>query len=179
MYVNSREVVVVTDVEQKFFEMVMARAYNKAWESNDQSTKNGAILVKGLDPLPLAQGVNHFTPGFDDTDEALHARPRKYEITEHAERAAIYDAAANGVSTYGLTMVCPWACCTDCARAIVLAGIRVVVAHKQAADKTPERWQAEVDAGIDICKRGGVKFVYLDAKIGRVKNLFSGEVWLP
>jgi dCMP deaminase len=159
--------------------MIMARAYGHAVYSNDRSTKNAALLVKRLDPLPLAMGVNHFVPGFPDTDETLHERPLKYRVTEHAERAAIYDAAANGVATYGLTMVCPWACCSDCARAIVLSGIRTVVGHKQAADMTPPRWKEEVDMGLDILARGGVKFICLDAKIGHVKNLFNGEVWLP
>ena len=169
----------VTDVEQKFYELMMKHAYDRAWESNDLSTKNAAILINGLDTLPLAKGVNHFVPGYDDTDAALHKRPRKYTITEHAERAAIYDAAANGVPTYGLTMICPWACCPDCARGIVLSGIRIVVGHKQASDMTPPRWQGLVADGLDILSSGGVKFISLDAKIGHVKNLFDGKVWLP
>lgn len=169
----------VTDVEQKFYEMMMGRAYELAKLSNDRSTKNGAILVNGIDPLPLASGVNHFAPGFNDADEELHKRPLKYRITEHAERAAIYDAAARGVATHGLTMICPWACCSDCARAIVLSGIKTVVGHWQAGLMTPSRWQEEVAMGIDILERGGVGFIDLDAKIGRVKNLFDGKVWLP
>lgn len=169
----------MTDTEQKFYEMMMGRAYQHAKCSNDRSTKNAAILVKGIDPLPLAVGVNHFVPGFVDTDEEFHKRPFKYIITEHAERAAIYDAAANGVATYGLTMICPWACCSDCARAIVLSGIKTVVGHMQAADMTPERWRKEVDAGLDILERGGVGFIDLSVKIGGVENLFDGKVWLP
>jgi dCMP deaminase len=170
---------VVTEIEQKFYEMMMERAYVYAWESNDLSTKNAAILVNGIDPLVLAKGVNHFAPGFDDADENLHRRPKKYGITEHAERAAIYDAAANGVATYGLTMICPWACCADCARGVVLSGIKVVVGHKQASDMTPPRWQGAVRDGLEVLARGGVKFISLDAKIGGVKNLFDGKVWLP
>ena len=169
----------VTEVEQKFYEMMMGRAYKLAEGSNDRSTKNGALLIDGIDPFPLATGVNHFVPGYADTDAALHRRPGKYTITEHAERAAIYDAAANGVPTYGLTMICPWACCPDCARGIVLSGIRMVVGHKQASDMTPPRWQGLVADGLDILLSGGVKFISLDAKIGGVKNLFDGKVWLP
>ncbi len=169
----------VTDTERKFYEMMMARAYDRAWESNDLSTKNAAILVKGIDPLDLAHGVNHFVPGFDDRVSANHKRPWKYTITEHAERAAIYDAAARGVATHGLTMICPWACCPDCARAIVLSGIERVVGHKQAADMTPPRWQGLVEQGLYILASGEVEFIYLDAKIGGVKNLFDGKVWLP
>ena len=76
-------------------------------------------------------------------------------------------------------MVCPWACCSDCARAIVLAGIPLVVAHKQAFAMTPERWREEIAVGLEILEGGGVTYHLLDSKIGEVENLFNGEVWYP
>ena len=162
------------------YQELMRRAYQLASEeSTDTSTKNGALLIDPVDRGVMVTGVNHFAVPDMSSDLRNYVRPRKYQVTEHAERAVIYKAAQRGIRTDGLIMVCPWACCSDCARAIVLAGIPLVVAHKQASDKTPERWREEVDVGLEILEGGGVTYYLLDSKIGNVKNLFDGEVWYP
>jgi dCMP deaminase len=159
---------------------LMRRAYQLAQDrSTDTSTKNGALLVNPFSGFVVARGVNSFTDSEMVNDPKNHERPHKYKVTEHAERAVIYRAAFQGHRTHGLVMVCPWACCADCARGIVLAGISKVVAHQQAYDKTPERWREEVEIGIEILKGGGVEYELLDAKIGDVENLFNGKVWHP
>lgn len=157
---------------------LMRRAYKLAHaESTDTSTKVGALLVdsKGV----VTSGVNAFIDPSMALDPCNHERPHKYKVTEHAERAAIYNAARLGIATDGLVMVCPWACCPDCARAAVLAGIAVVHGHKQAYDKTPPRWREEVGLGVEILQRGGVSYHLLDAKLGNCENLFDGETWYP
>ena len=159
---------------------LMRSAYQLACEeSTDTSTKNGALLVHPIDKTVMVGGVNAFVNPDMTSDPQNYERPRKYQVTEHAERAVIYKAAKRGIRTEGLIMVCPWACCSDCARAIVLAGIPLVVAHKQAFDGTPERWREEVDVGLEILGGGGVTYHLLDSKIGGVGNLFNGEVWYP
>ena len=161
------------------FKDLMREAYQVALEeSTDTSTKNGAVLVDS-DGRVLVGGANAFTNPAMADDPRNRERPRKYQVTEHAERAAIYEAARAGIAVSGLTMVCPWACCSDCARGIVLAGIPLVVAHKQAYDMTPERWREEVAVGIEILKGSGVEYMLYDGKIGGVQNLFNGEVWQP
>ncbi len=161
------------------FRPLLREAYRLAFDqSTDTSTKNGAILVDS-DGYILVGSVNAFTnPGMAN-DPRNRERPRKYKVTEHAERAAIYKAARAGISTSGLTMVCPWACCSDCARGIILAGIPLVVAHQRAFDMTPERWREEVDIGIEILRGSGVEYVLYSGEIGEVENLFNGEVWRP
>jgi dCMP deaminase len=171
---------VVTNSEKKLFVNFMREAYEfAALFSNDRSTKNAALLIEPLDMTIVASGANSFVEGFCDDEERNHERPRKYLITEHAERAAIYCAARRGVTTNGLIMVCPWACCSDCARGIALSGIKKVVGHKQATDATPERWRDEIEIGMEILAGHNVEFVNLDAVIGGVENLFNGEVWTP
>ena len=162
------------------YQALMRRAYQLADDhSTDTSTKVGALLVNLIDGEIKSAGVNSFTDLDMMNDPRNYERPRKYKVTEHAERASIYDAAQRGVQTRGLVMICPWACCSDCARGIVLAGIPLVIAHKQAYDKTPDRWREEVDVGIEILTGGGVLYHLLDAEIGGVENLFNGEVWCP
>ena len=158
----------------------MRSAYKLAYEeSTDTSTKNGALLIHPVDETTMVGGVNSFADPDMASDVRNYERPRKYQVTEHAERAVIYKAAKSGIRTRGLIMVCPWACCSDCARAIVLSGIPLVVAHKQAFAMTPDRWQEEIDIGLEILEGGGVTYHLLDSEIGGVENLFNGEVWYP
>jgi dCMP deaminase len=162
------------------YQELMREAYQLSHdESTDTSTKNGALLVDPVDRHVVLGGVNAFTNSDMASEARNYERPRKYQVTEHAERAVIYKAAKRGVCTEGLIMVCPWACCSDCARGIVLAGIKLVVAHKQAFAMTPARWQEEIDVGLEILEGGGVTYHLLDSEIGGVENLFNGEVWYP
>lgn len=157
---------------------LLRRAYQLACTSTDTSTKNGALLIT-REGVVVVDGVNAFTDGEQILDPRNYERPRKYKVTEHAERAAIYKAARLGIPTKGLLMVCPWASCPDCARAIVLAGIIRVIGHRQAYDKTPLRWQEEVAFGLEILRGGGVAYQMFDGQIGGVENLFDGRIWCP
>jgi len=175
MFVTLEGGVVVIDYQD-----LMRRAYQLADDrSTDISTKVGAVLVDPVDGEVMVAGVNSFTDPDMASDSRNYERPRKYQVTEHAERAAIYSAAKCGTPTKGLIMVCFWACCSDCARAIVLAGVPLVVAHKQAFEKTPERWREEIDIGLEILAGGGVTYHLFDGDINGVENLFNGEVWCP
>jgi dCMP deaminase len=144
--------------------------------SDDLSTRNGALIISG--GSIAVYGTNRFPPGLKCA-ELLEDRTEKLKYIEHAERNVIYKAAKSGVNTNGAIMYCPWACCGECARAIVMSGIVLVVAHKQALDKTPERWREPNEEGMRILKAGEVEYYLLDAKIGHCNNLFNGEVWLP
>ncbi len=162
------------------YQDLMREAYQVAFnESTDTSTKVGAVLVDPVDGSIMVGGANSFTNPEMASCSQNYERPRKYKVTEHAERASIYKAARRGTATNGLIMVCPWACCADCARAIVLAGIPLVVAHQQAYDMTPERWRDEVAIGMEILEGSGVTYHLFDGDIGGVENLFDGKIWYP
>lgn len=162
------------------YQDLLRSAYQLACdESTDISTKVGAMLIDPIDGHIMVGGVNSFTDPDMASDSQNYERPRKYKVTEHAERAAIYKAARRGIPTKGLIMVCPWACCSDCARGIALAGIPLVVAHKQAYEKTPQRWRDEVDVGMEILSGAGVTYYLFDGDINGVENLFNGEIWYP
>lgn len=155
-------------------------AYQRAAdESTDTSTKVGAVLIDPINNHIVAWGVNSFTNPDQLRDPRNRERPRKYKVTEHAERASIFKAARNGICTDGLLMVSTWACCPDCARAIVLAGILAVYAHKKTYDMTPETWMPEIELGIEILKGSGVQYNLIDADVGGVEGLFNGEIWYP
>ena len=164
---------------------LLRRAYKAALSSNDKSTTLGALLVGPDKQVPsvlnhsvVVQACNLMPWEFAGKGEN-HLRPRKYQLTEHAERAVIYRAARCGIRTQGLALVCPLAACSDCARAIVLAGISKVVIHKQAFDRIPERWIEECEVGLELLREGNVDFEVFDGKIGGVESLMDGETWLP
>lgn len=154
-------------------------AYYHAWNrSDDLSTKCGAYLCED-DLTPLCYGANTYPPGIDPALDVAGCRDRKLMFIEHAERDVIYTAAKVGLATEGLIMVCPWACCCDCGRAIVQAGIKKVIAHEQAYRLTPMRWVDSITTGIKILHYGGVEYELVDATIGGVQALFNGHVWKP
>lgn len=94
--------------------------------SKDKSTQTAAVIVDN-DHRILSTGYNGFPVGVNDSIEERYERPAKYLWTEHAERNAIYSAAKNGIPLNGSTMYMDWFPCADCARAIIQAGIRVLI----------------------------------------------------
>jgi dCMP deaminase len=148
--------------------------------SDDPSTHNGAVLV----PVDgsLIYGTNHLPCGVKKTPDRLE-RPKKYAYMEHAERDVILQAARRGIKTEGATLYVPWYACADCARAIIEAGIKRVVGHKQMFDKTPERWKASIADGDVMLDEAGVMRDVLHcervAQPGEFQVLFDGEYWTP
>lgn len=97
--------------------------------SKDRSTKVGAVIVDESDWTLVSVGFNGMPRLVDDGVEERHSRPAKYLYTEHAERNAIFNAARAGRSTLGTTMCLNFDSlpCTDCARAVIQAGIKRLV----------------------------------------------------
>jgi len=94
--------------------------------SKDRSRKTAALIVDQRNVL-LSIGWNGFPRNIDDGVYDRHERPAKYQWTEHAERNAIYNAAAVGIPLLGARMYLGWYPCADCARAIIQAGIRELI----------------------------------------------------
>ena len=95
--------------------------------SKDKSTKTGAVIVDDRNVV-ISLGWNGFPRGINDDIAQRHERPLKYKWTEHAERNAIYNAAAKGHATVGCRMYVCWYPCADCARAIIQAGLIELIA---------------------------------------------------
>lgn len=116
--------------------------------SEDDSTKVGAVTVLGKDFKTL--GFNGLPR---DVDMEVPERPEKYLYMEHAERNAIYNATRNGISLYGATMYVTHFPCSDCARAIIQAGIKEVAYLKKIET---DQWTASNNASEDMFRRAGV-----------------------
>src|SRR3989338_788827 len=79
-------------------------AYKEAEKSPDPSTQNGALLINDNGTI-LAMGHNRFPHGVEGTPKRWK-KPLKYELIQHAERSAIFDASRKGIPTEGLIMIC-------------------------------------------------------------------------
>ena len=158
--------------------------------SDDKSNQNAAMILNpNIDNYGeyFAIVSNCLPKGVIKTDERIYKRPMKYAFIEHAERGVIYEAARMGVSTYNTTMVCPWIACENCARAIVCAGIKKVIAHKQriaatslnrdkVKDTVDNRWVNPVSDGDIIIKEGGVEVFYYDGTIDGLNILVNEQI---
>jgi len=156
--------------------MYLRMAYREAAKSPDTSTQNG-VIIRDVAGKYMAMGHNSPTAGFYVEDE--HVIADKYAYTEHAERAAIFNAARYGVRTLGATMYCPWASCQDCARAIVCAGIKRLVRHADAMQQTPKRWRQTTDCGEMSLRFGGVEIVEIEGYVGGPNIRLDGQLWIP
>lgn len=128
-----------------------------AQKSEDQSTKCGSIIVTPTNEV-VTTGYNGFPRGIKDIPERQE-RPIKYKYFEHAERNAIYNAARIGTSTLGNILWVTGIPCHDCARAIIQAGIKEVVARIRPEEDADfiERWKESTDFTTALFKEAGVE----------------------
>lgn len=140
--------------------------------SGDTRTQNGAVLADAAGRV-VACGVNRLPACLKTTADRL-AAPAKYDYVEHAERAAIYAAAAAGVRTAGCTLYCLWFACPDCARAIAMAGIEAVVGLASIRRLMPARWEERVTLGERILAECGVDMRWIGGDVGQ-RIMFDGQ----
>jgi len=124
--------------------------------SKDPSTKVGAVIARP-DRTVASIGFNGFPRGVDDAPERYADRPTKYKLVCHAEANAIVSAREplHGCSIY----VAPFPPCAECAKLIIQAGIKRVVAP--IADV--ERWRESFETSSLMFAEAGVEIDLRDA----------------
>lgn len=170
----------IETIEGEVHQRFLREAYCYARQnSHDPTTRTGAVVVSPDLTGILACGANHFPNGMKPTAEQINDKAWKAGHIIHAEVASIQSTADAGRRTQGTIMYSPWSPCTPCAEAIVGAGIKRLVVHKDIMIKTPERWRASIDTAFELLEKSGVERVMYDGKIGGVSNLFNGSEWYP
>lgn len=129
-------------------------------ESCDKHTKLGAAVVD-LNCLILVTASNTMPEGIEPTDERLE-RPLKYNYIEHAERNACFHAAKFGIKLDGTVMFMsdnpvP---CTECARAIIQVGIKMIVG-RNVKNVASSKWDESCNLALEMLKKAGVVVVYV------------------
>ena len=163
--------------DDKFMRTWLAEAYRIAQDSPDLSTQNGAILI-GKDGYTIGKGFNTLPHGVSITQERLE-RPAKYLWTEHAERNALFNAAAFGFATPGSTMVCPWAACVDCARAMIQCGVKTLITHQDAYDRSPPHWIDSIAVAYEMFNESGLEVIFYKGHLNARTIRHNGEEWTP
>jgi len=122
--------------------------------SKDPSTKVGAVVLDDHGTI-LSVGYNGFPRGVVDSPERYENRELKYKLIAHAEANAIAQAARVGATLYGstllLTALYP---CSNCAKLIIQAGIKRVIAPKLSANT---RWDEEANFASLLLTEAGVR----------------------
>lgn len=159
-------------------EALLRRCYETASHSPDRSNQCGALLYHPGVGGVIGEGCNKFPNKVVVTPELINDRERKLFYIEHAERNSIYDAIAsgNGDLIPGSIMICPWFACADCARAILLSGIKRVIGHQERMAKTPDRWKASVDAGLDLLRLHDVQLEFYGGMLNSKPILVNTEL---
>lgn len=137
---------------QRYF---LDMAQQVASASKDPSTQVGAVIVDERRRV-LGHGYNGLPRGVRDTWERLNDRQTKYRMIVHAEPNALLNAgrAVEGATLY----VWPLPCCCECAKLVIQAGIRRVVAP--AADVS--RWQESFDIAAEMFSEAGVEMMEVE-----------------
>lgn len=141
----------------------MEIAYATSRFSKDESTQVGAVIIGPTNEV-RSLGYNGAPRGCRaDEDSRGITRPEKYFWYSHAELNAITNAARVGVPLDGSTIVVTHPPCMDCARAIVQAGIKQVVAVRPTAEFA-ERWAEHIRRTQALFQECGVEYFEIDPK---------------
>ena len=131
---------------------------------------SGSIIVK--DKRILATGYVGSPAGIGHCDQLGHQIKKTVHEdgtetqhcvrTAHAEMNAICNAAKHGVAIDGATLYCKMEPCYVCAKAIINAGIKRVVAAKG--------YHAAADSR-EIFKQAGIVLEVIDSELERYKDM--------
>ncbi|RME15168.1 MAG: hypothetical protein D6797_07220 [Bdellovibrio sp.] len=152
---------------------LLRKCYIEARKSPHPSTHNAALIVDGSNILIV--GINTLPQGIKMKDYMLKGE-NKHIFFNHAEQDAVYKAAKLGTKTEGKTMVMPWLPCIRCTNAIISAGIRKLITHKQMIERTDNKWKYELREGLKLLSEAGVSIVSYDGKVGE-RAYMHGEEW--
>lgn len=131
----------------------MIYARNLTSLSPNLGRKTSCVFVR--DGHVIAEGVNTFPPCVIHMPDRLKTEAR-YLYVEHAERYAIGYAARLGISLAQSDAYMPWFPCVECARMLVLVGVRAVCCTEP--DWSEERYHFN-DART-ILQEGGVEIIF-------------------
>lgn len=138
----------------EFFPVAQALAS----KSKDRSTKVGALALDDDHDI-LSTGYNGFPRKVKDVEER-HERPMKYLYTSHAEENMVAQAARKGVSLKGATvLVTSLFPCTTCARLMIQAGVKRIIAPHLSVDP---RWEEQAKHALTLLEEAGVEVHYAD-----------------
>ena len=141
--------------DRRFLELAR---HISSW-SKDPSTKVGAVIVD-IDRIVVGMGYNGFPRGVRDDPDRYNDRETKYSLVVHAELNAVLAAGiqARGSTIYVYPSFGIPPLCTNCAKAVIQAGITRVVGYEPAVNSAvAERWRSEIETARLMCDEAGLR----------------------
>ena len=88
-------------------------------------------------------------------------------------------AAKSGVKTNDCTLYTNGICCIECAKAVIQAGIKTVIYHKQFQDKWIEfyrkQWDGHTEISTTMFNESKIELIEYDKKLG-ITTLIDSRV---
>jgi len=135
-----------------------------AAQSLKKNTKVGVVIVGNNNSIVMT-ACNGFLDGVARMPEREEA-PLKSKFSEHAERKAIYEACRLGISLEGCTMYATHFPCSNCARGIILVGIKEVIIDDAALiGEFASRWHDDFISAKELLVESGVRITLHKLKI--------------
>jgi len=106
----------------------------------------------------IATGYNGFPANISDSFERYKNREFKLAAVVHAEKNALFNAAKNGSYTEGCTAYVTWPPCSQCAAALIQAGVVRVICPNP--DTAPERWKDNFLTANSLLYEAGLTVIY-------------------
>jgi len=170
------------DWDQYFMNLV----YLIAMRSHDPKTHVGAVIVKPDNSI-VSTGYNAFPYGVIDCwreeckdklcEKCRTERPYKYFFFSHGESNAVLLAARNGHSTTGCRMYTNGIPCTNCAKAVIQAGIIEVITDKQWTTDANSKWKEEAEISKQMFFEASVKLREIDVNLVKVVKFVNGQIF--
>ncbi len=147
----------------KWYQWFESMAVFVSEKSKDKSTGVGCVIINDNNTV-LSLGYNGFPRKINDDIEERHQRPAKYLWVCHAEINAICNAAREGHSLEGATLVMNFAPypCADCVKAIIQSGIKTIVGYKHKIfPSNSEHWLESIEIGKTMMMEAGIEVIEL------------------
>jgi len=138
------------------------QAEKRALQSRKPNTKVGALLLDKNDEVILEACNDYIHPVYDS--ENTESAQDKKMYSEHAERHLIYSAIRFGIHEFQdkKLVVTHFPCC-DCARAIILIGIKKLLVKAQSSDENFHRkWKGNIDVSHRMLIQNNVEIHFFD-----------------
>lgn len=152
------------------YDWLIKLAATRAKDSDDPRTHVGAVVYEYGSKEAICSEPNQLSRGFTLADLEIHD---KYAIMLHAEQAALYEYLKRYWQVRSIGLAVTAACCTECAKAIVAAGVKEVITSRKAIEAMPT-WKEEIEKGHQILKQAGIDLFMIESVGAEV--LISGEM---
>lgn len=168
-----------TIIRPTWDEIFFSSVYRWAAKSKDPRTKIGAVLVDWEHKDPFSHGYNGFPRGVIDSEARYNDRNEKYFYVCHAEANAIFNCARAGRKCKDSVLYTNGVPCSDCTKAVIQAGIKEVVVHKQWQEYEQKfnwgKWNLSTIRSTNMLNEAGIPVRIFDGEINELAML-DGKV---